>query len=69
MTDEELKAFEDYYICLIISTEKEKCQNYLIENELDELEYEYYRLIEGRKLYQKSWSHLKVVLGRNLYRF
>ena len=60
LTDEELKAFEDYYICLIISTEKEKCQNYLIENELDELEYEYYRLIEGRKLYQKIWSHLKL---------
>ena len=60
LTDEELKTFEEFYICLIVSTEKEKCQNYLIENELDELDYDYYRLIEDRKWYQKIWSHLKL---------
>ena len=57
---EEFKVFKNFYNCLIISIEKDKCQNYLIENELDELDYYYYRLIENRKWYEIIWSHIKL---------
>ena len=51
---------DSFYICLMISIEKNEYNKYLIENELNELEYNYYRKIEVRKWYNIIWSHFKI---------
>ena len=50
----------NFYNCLILSIKKEKIQNYLIENELNELDYIYYREIDSRKWYEIMYSSFKL---------
>ena len=55
------ESFEfNLYIYLILSFEKEKFKNYLIENELNELDYIYYKEIDSRKWYKIIWSFFKL---------
>jgi len=49
----------NYYIFLIYSYPMKKRQEYLIEEELNDLDYEYYRNIEKRKWYKILWSLIK----------
>jgi len=57
---ENLKKREgNYYIFLIYSYLKKERQKYLIEEELNDLDYEYYRNIERRKWYEIFWSLYK----------
>jgi hypothetical protein len=59
--ENEIKEDTDsFYNCLIKSTKKKESSNYLIENELNELEYDFYRQIEIRKWYQIIWSNFKI---------
>ena len=46
----------NYYIFLIYAYLKKDRKNYLIEDELNDLDYEYYRNIEDRKWYKIYWS-------------
>ena len=48
-----------YYIFLIYAYLKKGRKNYLIEDELNDLDYEYYRNIEDRKWYKIYWSVFK----------
>ena len=54
------KESDEFYICLILSIKKGEYQNYLIENELNNLDYIYYREIEDRKWYNIIWSIFKL---------
>ena len=54
------KEIKEYYVCIICFIEKEKYQKYLIESELNELDYIYYREIENRKWYKIFWSIFKL---------
>jgi len=57
---ENLKKIEgNYYIFIIYSYPKKERQNYLIEEELNDLDYKYYRNIEKRKWYKIFWSLYK----------
>ena len=54
-----VNKYHNYYIYLIYSYNKEKRKKYLIEEELNELEYEYYRNIDDRKWYDIFLSLFK----------
>ena len=50
---------DDYYLILIKSYEKKERKKYLIEEELNDLDYDYYYNIEDRKYYLIFWSLFK----------
>ena len=52
--------YKNYYIYLIYAYPKEKRKNFLIEEELMDLEYDHYRHIEDRKWYMIFWSIFKL---------
>ena len=49
-----------YYVYLIYIYPKEERQNFLLESELNNLDYGYYRNIENRKWYEILWSLFKL---------
>jgi hypothetical protein len=49
----------DSFYNYLIYIEKKESINYLIESELNELKYDYYRKIEVRKWYNIIWSNFK----------
>ena len=57
---EEYKISNNYYIYIIYSYDIKERGKFLIEGELNSLEYTYYRNIEKRKWYEIFWSIFKI---------
>jgi hypothetical protein len=56
---DDTENYDYYYLFLIKSYEKEERKKYLIEEELNDLDYVYYKNIEDRKWYWIFWSLFK----------